>query len=52
MKGLIFGSGRLILYFGVFVSFMAQGEEGNLVDIREGNEGDEFGEMQAGSADG
>ena len=31
---------------------MAQGEEGNLVVIREGNEGDEFGEMEAGSADG
>jgi hypothetical protein len=31
---------------------MAQGEEGNLVDIREGNEGDEFGEIEAGPTDG
>ena len=31
---------------------MAQGEEGSLAGIREGNEGDEFGEMEAGPADG
>ena len=31
---------------------MAQGEEGNLVVIREGNEGDEFGEMESGPTDG
>ena len=38
--------------FRVVVSFMAQGEEGSLAGIREGNEGDEFGEMEAGPADG
>ena len=38
--------------FRVVVSFMAQGEEGSLTGIREGNEGDEFGEMEAGPADG
>ena len=32
--------------FRVVVSFMAQGEEGNLVGIREGNEGNEFGDRE------
>ena len=31
---------------------MAQGKEGSLTGIREGNEGDEFGEMEAGPPDG
>jgi hypothetical protein len=31
---------------------MDQGEEGSLTGIREGNEGDEFGEMESGPADG
>jgi hypothetical protein len=38
--------------FRVVVSFMAQGEEGSLAGIREGDEREEFGEMEVGPTDG